>query len=198
MITLSRSRIVVAAVVALVLAACATRQDMEAPEGTVRIAPTLFMTLPKPSDLGRSVETTQLVTAHYRDKTFVFEGHISATPEQFLLVGLDPTGNRALTLTWTDQKLSVETASTLPSQLHPENMLADIVILCWPEDSLRRALAGSTGVLTVTPNRRSITVDGKEVIRADYQTTDPWNGSMIYRNIAWGYELDVQSAEQGR
>lgn len=184
-----------AAAALMALAACARHIDTDTPKGAVRMTPDLLMTLPKPSDLGRSLQAAQLVTAHYGDQTIVFEGHISATPEQFLLVGLDPTGKRALTLTWTDQKLTVDTAPGFPDRLRPENMLADIVVQYWPEDRVRQALAGPNVTLTSGSHFRSIAVGGKEVIHVDYRGDDPWNGATVYRNLVWGYELDVQSAE---
>jgi hypothetical protein len=36
------------------------------------------------------------------------------------------------------------------------------------------------------------------VVTADYQPTvpdDPWSGRQHYRNLAWGYELEIETAE---
>jgi hypothetical protein len=187
-------RVVVAVLLGLTLSACATPPPEPAP-GSVRVAPGLVLVLPKPSDLGRRLEASQLITAHYGDQTFVFEGHLSATPDRLLLLGLDPMGRKALSVTWTDAGIHAETAPWLPEQLHPENMLADIVMLYWPEESVRNALVNSGGTLAVGAHFRSITTGDKEVIRADYSGDDPWNGTLRYRNIAWGYGLEVQSVE---
>ncbi len=137
----------------------------------------------------------QLVTARYGERTFVFEGHLSAAPDRFLLVGLDPMGHRALSITWTDRGIAMERESWLPEQLRPDNILADIVILYWPEDSVARALARSGAKLTSGPGERSIWFEGKEIIHADYRAAgaDIWNGGATYRNLAWGYQLDIQS-----
>jgi hypothetical protein len=166
-----------------------------APAGTVRVAPDLFLTLPKPSSLGRSLEASQLVTAHYGDQTYVFEGHLSATPDRLLLLGLDSMGRKAMTISWSNDGLHAETAPWLPEQLHPENMLADIVMIYWPADQVNAALKASGGHVTTSAHGRSIANAKGEVIQADYSGDDPWNGSLHYSNLAWGYALDVQSVE---
>lgn len=189
------SRVVASAVVVLALGACAVRPP-EPPPGQANIAPHVILALPKPGDLGRRVEAAQLVTARYGDQTFIFEGHLSAGRDGFVLVGLDSLGRKALTITWTDAGVSYDAAPWLPNTLRPANMLADIVLLYWPEAAVRNALAG--GTLTTAPHSRSVVVDGKEILHADYQLAngdDPWTGRLSYRNLAWGYQLDIQSAE---
>jgi hypothetical protein len=182
---------------ALMLGACATHSAGPT-ANSVQVAPTLTLVMPRPRDLGRSFEVAQLVTARYGEQAYVFEGHLSATPERFLMIGLDTTGRRALTITWTDSGIIYEAAPWVPAQLHPENILADMVLLYFPDAVIARALSASGGAVTTTPSRRSITADGKEVVVAEYQPAvpgDPWSGRQHYRNLAWGYELDIQTAE---
>jgi hypothetical protein len=180
------------------LTACATHSEGPS-ESKVPIAPHVTLTMPRPGDLGRSFEVAQLVTAHYGDRTYVFEGHLSARPDRFLMIGLDTTGRRAMTITWTDAGITYDAAPWVPKELRPENILADMVLLYFPDPVISRALAESGGTVATTPAQRSIVADGKEVAAADYQPTvpgDPWSGRQHYRNLAWGYELDIQTAEQ--
>lgn len=182
---------------ALLLAACATH-SAEPSAGSVRIAPDLLLVMPHPADLGRSFEVAQLVTAHYGDQSYVFEGHISATPERFLMIGLDTTGRRAMTITWTNAGITYDAAPWIPSQLRPDNILADMVLLYFPDAVVGRALAESGGTVASTATRRSVVADGKEIVIADYQPTTPgvpWSGRQHYRNLGWGYDLEIQTAE---
>ncbi len=162
---------------------------------TPLLAPGEPLALPRPSDLGQSVEAAQLITASRDGQTFVFEGRISVTPERFLLVGVDSLGRRAMTVTWSDAGLEVETAPWLPPALRPGSMLADIVVLYWPEAVVRRALAPAGGTLSADAHRRSVRIDGKEVLHAERSWADgaPWTGTLRYANLAWGYEIEVQS-----
>ncbi len=179
---------------ALVLGAC-TAAPPGIGQAPVPVAPDLSVTLPRPEELGRSVEVSQLVTARYRGETIAFEGHLSATPDRVLLVGIDGLGRRAITITWTDAAVTAETAPWLPSSLRPENMLADLVLLYWPEAVVRRAIAPSAATLEANSRTRSVSVAGKEITHADYSGADPWSGHVTYRNLAWDYSLDVQSRE---
>lgn len=191
------TRAAVFVVLMLALAACA---DGAADRSVlpVHIAPNVALALPEPGDLGRNVEASQLLTARFGDQVFVFEGRLSGTADRFLMVGLDPMGRELLRITWTRAGVDYSAAPWLPPSLHAENILADIVLLYWPEDTVRRILAPSGAVLLSDSRSRSVQVGGQEVMRADYQPddgTNPWSGRLHYRNSAWGYELDILSSE---
>ena len=180
------------------LGACAAgpgggSKDAQAP----LLAPGEALALPRPADLGRSVEAAQLITAVRDGETFVFEGRLSITPERFLLAGVDGLGRRAMTVTWTDKGLEVETAPWLPEALRPGSMLADIVVLYWPEAAVMKALAPTGGALTADAHRRTVRIGGKDVLRAEHSWAEgaPWTGTLRYANLAWGYEIEVQSTE---
>lgn len=191
-----RGRSVIFAALVSLLAACA-RQSSEAP-AAVRIAPGLALSLPAPDALGRRVEASQMLTARYGDQSFLFEGHLSATPERFLMVGLDPMGRELLRITWTPAGVDYEAAPWVPSIMRPESILLDIVLLYWPDDVVRRMVTAAGGSVDITPRRRSFRTGGKEVMRADYQPDEdgnPWSGRLHYSNLAWGYSLDIQTVE---
>lgn len=186
----------VALALQMALEGCAS--DDQRQEERPMIAPGYVLTLPAPGDLGRSVEAAQLITVRRGSETDAFEGHISVTPERLLLVGVDGMGRRAMTLTWEKSgKVTTETASWLPHPIPPGPMLADLVVLYWPEATVRRALADSGATLMVQDGGRSVIADGVEVFHAGYQRSaaSPWTGTLRYRNDAWGYEIEVQSVE---
>lgn len=180
------------AVFLLALCACTASPD-DRPSGPVRIGPGLFLDLPRPGDLGRAVDAVQLVTAHYDDQTYVFQSRLSASDGSFTFVGVDMMGRRAMTVTWTDSGVVAEKASWLPAALRPEDMLADMVVIYWPEATLRRSLSG--GDFVSSPTSRVVVSGGREMIRVDYEPTDgdPWNGRLWFRNVAWDYALDIRS-----
>ena len=171
----------------LVLVACVASPPLAE---RVTVAPGITLDLPRPGDLGRSVEAVQMVTARHGDDRFVFEGRLSVGPERLLLVGSDSLGRRALTVSWSRGRMEVERAAWLPDSLHPENILADIVLLYWPEAVVRRHLSGAG--LTRTATGRAI----DDVIAVSW-LGDPWNGTATLRNSAWDYTLEVRSVEVG-
>ncbi|MGF7172642.1 DUF3261 domain-containing protein [Azospirillum doebereinerae] len=164
------------------------------------VAPDARIALPRPADLGRSVEVAQLITVRREGQTFAFEGHMSVTPEAFTLVGLDGMGRRTMTLTWTDAGIQSESAPWLPDAVRPGSMLADIVLLYWPDAAVRKALAPVGGTLASDDHTRSIRVGGRDLMEAKHSWSSggPWTGTLHYTNRAWGYEIDVQSVETPR
>ncbi|WP_161539690.1 DUF3261 domain-containing protein [Paramagnetospirillum kuznetsovii] len=156
----------------------------------VLVAPGITLDLPSPADLGRSVEVVQLVTARHDGESFVFEGRLLIRPDRLVLVGSDSMGRRAMTVTWEAGKVEVERASWLPETLRPENILADIVLLYWPEAVVRNAIKGAE--LTQWAGNRRV----GDAILVSWQG-EPWSGGSRLRNIPWGYDLDIQSVTVG-
>jgi hypothetical protein len=160
------------------------------------IGPGQRLNVPRPADLGRRIVATQLITLRGYGQTFVLEVNLSITKERVTLVGLDGMGRRAVTITWTGQKVAAETAPWVPETFRPGSMLADIILIYWPEAVVHRALPEG-GALLQEAHGRTIQVNGKDVFRVDYGSaaTAPWHGTLHYSNLAWGYEVDVQSSE---
>ena len=179
-------------------AACATRY--EASPGSTQIAPGLELLIPPGRELGYSIEVTQLITAHYADRVQVFQAYISVSPEKITLIALDPFGNRALTVTATDDAIHREAAQIVPTVLHAENILADLAIVYWPASSVRRRLEGTSASLYDDQSERKISVDGREVVQVSYENPhkDAWAERAHLHNIAYGYELDLQSTVVGK
>jgi hypothetical protein len=185
----------------LLLAGCAAVSPIGAPKdpNAPMIGPGQRLNLPRPGELGRSILATQLITARAYGQTFVMEVNISVTPERAMLVGLDPMGRRAMTLTWNDQNVSAEIAPWVPDSLRPGSMLADIIVIYWPESVVRKALPAGGEVLQEARGR-TIRIGGQDVLRVDHSWAagERWNGTLRYSNLAWGYEIDVQSSEMRR
>ena len=183
-------------VLAMVSSCAALRSDGES-DRTAAIAPGLTVTLPCPVGLQRPVRASQIVTLRHGDQAITFQGNIEAGPTGFTLVGLDMLGRRALTVHWTDNALTAEKASWLPEDFDPRNMLADIVVIYWPEGVVRRMLRDAGGALEAGPRYRAVTIGGREVVRVAYNPSESssWSGEAHYVNTAWGYQVDIRSVE---
>jgi hypothetical protein len=188
-------RFFVIAVLTIALWSCAAERD---PGTAVMIAPGVRFVTPGPQALGYRVVAQQMISAHYRGDSFVWEAHIAVSPEKLEIVGLDAFGRRAFTMTWGGGVLSYEAASWLPATVKPGNVLADIAILYWPQAAIRDALAGSGAIVATTASGRSIMVDGAEIIHVDYDGDGArdWRGTAHFRNLAFGYQLDIQSVRE--
>jgi hypothetical protein len=162
-----------------------------------QFAPGRDLALPLPTDFGRTVEAAQMLSAKFDGQTFALEGRISITPERLALVGVDGMGRRAMTATWDGRSLAMEAAPWLPSSVRPGSMLADIVVLYWPEAAVRKALAPAGCKLLATAKSREVRCGNDTVLTAtyDWPAGAKWNGTLHYSNLAWGYEIEAQSKE---
>lgn len=190
-------RAVTGLVAILLVSSCVFDGKRDGANRAIEVAPGISLHLPPVADLGRRIRASQLVTARYGEQVFVFEGHLSSTPERMLLVGLDHFGRRAFTLTWTDAAVKLKAAPWLPEGLRPRNMLIDVILIYWPEESVRALLTESGAVLKSDQSRRSLTFNGREIVRIDYRPSlkHVWSGEAKIHNIAWGYTIEIRSTE---
>ena len=183
-------------VAGLALAGCVSDQASHA-RTQVLVAPGVVFTLPPPDTLEHSVEALQLVTAHYAREAFVFETRISVTPKRLLAVGTDLLGRRAMTIEWTGDDLRAETAPWVPAMLPARNVIADIMLVHWPLDAVSNGLLPRGALQQTSPDHRVVAVAGRDLIAVDQVAGEPgsWSGQWSYRNLGWGYDLDIQSVE---
>ena len=184
---------------ALLLAGCSalpTAIEAPADANAPLIAPGQVLALPRPADVGRRIMAAQLITVKRGAQTFAFEGHLNVRPDRVVFIGLDSVGRRAVTIEWNGRDISAEVAPWLPDTVRPGSLLADLILIYWPEQSVRNALPPG-GELVQDPHSRTIRIAGREVLHADYDWAigARWNGNLRYSNFAWGYQIEVQSSE---
>ena len=181
---------------ALALTAC-TSPTSAPPEASVIIAPGVNFTLPPPPALGRTVEASQLVTAHYRQQTFVFETHVSVTPARLLAAGFDSLGRRVMMIEWNGTTLKTETAPWVPSGLRAANVVADLMLVHWPAEAVRAGMAQGGELHETATGHRAISAAGRDTILIDRTEGTPpgWSGRWTYQNLGWNYALNIQSSE---
>lgn len=190
---LSLSCLMFLAVLATCCFGCASRYQ-ESP-GSTAIAPGLEFAIPPGHQLGYSVDASQLIVAHFRNKVEVFQAYLSISPKKVIFVAFDPSGGRAMTITATNDGIHSEAAAIVPAILHPENILADIAIVYWPTTAVKRALAGSDASLYDDNRQRTIEFGGRRVVQVDYDGPhdNVWPKVAHLHNIEYGYQLDLQS-----
>jgi hypothetical protein len=177
------------------VACCGCAARYTASPGSTTIAPGLQFAMPTGRELGYSIEATQLITAHVRDQVQAFQAYVSVTPDKITIIAFDPFGGRALTVTATDDGIQTEVAPMVPAVLRPANILADVAIVYWPTPAVRRGLAGSSAALYDSSSERTIADNGREIVHVSYDGPheNTWTKVAHLRNIAFGYELDLQS-----
>ena len=182
---------------AVVIAGCTMDAGREAPDAEIDIGSGIRFQLPVPTGLDQPVSAIQSVTVAHGGSWWQFEARLRGTAEAFLLVGLDAFGRRAVTLRWTAGGVDVERASWFTDSIPTRNLLADIILIYWPERIVNSSLSRSEANFQQGASHRSVFKDGREVIRIDYvpDLNSRWSGTAGYRNIARDYSIDIRSAE---
>jgi hypothetical protein len=77
----------------------------------------------------------------------------------------------------------------------PADILAAFVIAYWPDDVVAAAMKGSAVTVATKDGVRRISRNGRDLIVVTYGPGEGWNRSATLKNLAFGYEIDIQSAE---
>lgn len=180
-------------------AGCATQQSQTSTfsGGQTMIGRGLAVTLPPPSDFGRKVQASQLLTMSFQGRIITFEARLSITREHLSLVALDTMGRRAMAITWNGVSLTYEKAPWVPAAIDPWAVLADIFMLYGNASVMNAQLAPAGCELIEEPMSRLVRCNGKDILKAEFgwRKNKPWNGMLHYGNLSWGYDVEVQSSE---
>lgn len=188
---------------ALLLCACATppQGPLNMPalgDNEAMIAPNVVFTIPPPSAVGQSANVAQTIVADFRRQAFSFDAQIQLSPAELDLVALDGFGRRALTVNWKASGIEHTEAPWLPPYVRPADILADIAVVYWPADVLAQSLKRSGAVVREWHRIRTISANKRDLIVVKYgRDGEGWGRSAKLKNLAFGYEIDIQSAEIG-
>lgn len=160
--------------------------------------PGAFLNHVSPADLGRDVDAVQLVSVSRGADAFTIEVRLSVRAQQLKFVAQDMIGQRLMTVEWNGTDVVEQRSPNLPAFVVPKGLLADLVVICWPESVVRQALEQTGSTLLAQNDRRIVLVGNRETMRAErsWGATSPWTGRLSYLNVRAGYTVDVQSVEQ--
>lgn len=177
------------------VAACSIAPDPD--DRAVDIGAGLVIGLPRAPDEVKPFSAEQAAVVRFGDRPLLLNLRIRGDARELHLVAVDGLGRRALTLTWRADGIETVAAPWLPAGLPVRNFLADIFLIYWPDDSLRRVLGQTDGILRMDDRHRIISRDGRDIVRIDYPAGRHarWSVPVRYSNPARGYTIDIASRE---
>lgn len=186
-----------AALLILILAGCAgvPKPPPGLRDNQAIVAPRTILTIPPPSAIGRRVDLAQSIVARFHGQSYAFDLQIAIDKDRLDLVALDGFGRRALTVSWKDGAPSFEKAAWLPTIFRPADILASFVIAYWPDDVVAAAIHDPAVTVVTRDGVRKVSRKGRDLIVVKYGPGEGWNRSATLKNPAFGYEIDIQSAE---
>lgn len=185
----------------LALAGCVSdRNAAGVSQAGVLIGPQLPIHTIAPAEFAFRRQVTQVLTLRFGQQSINLEAQIVMGKDEFRAILLDSLGRRAVTLAWRDGRLESQLADWLPPGIRADAIFADMMVLYGQPAALQAALASSGCSLDIGKSSRVLQCAGKDVLRAEFDLKSPkrLDGSVHYANLAWGYEVDIQSAEVAR
>jgi len=180
----------------VLIGGCAPKQlgGTAAPTHKVALARGLELTFPPAFEYPQSYQLLQNVVADYKGEKYSFVSRIALSSERALIVCMNHTGQRLLTIDWQGRDISYEKAMGA-DQLRPANVLADIFMMYWSLDVVNEALAPSAH-MTESDHRRVVLFRGEPLVEITYSpdgTPGPGSDRVVFHNLHWGYSLTINS-----
>jgi hypothetical protein len=145
----------------------------------------------------REVEAIQLLTGHGAGEKFTFQVRISVTKERMLLVGINPFGQRVMTITWDENGISSEHSDSLKLPIIPEKIISNILLAYWPKERLLVLLNDSLDIFDDKEGARRVMLGGEDVVVVEYASSweNAWSEKLKFKHILYGYQLAINSHE---
>jgi len=93
-------------------------------------------------------------------------------------------------------RVTTDAAPWLPSAVRAQNILADIALVYWPIEAVRRGFDGTAAEVTGEGQRRTVAMNGRDLISISYGEAEGgrWPSAARYSNAGFGYELTLRSS----
>lgn len=193
----ARAAIVLAAAVT---AACASTPkpaaeatpSVEAPAAGARdveFARGAVLTLPAQPGFPGPYEATQTVVARYEDRTAAFQAALAFSETEARVTLIAPSGPRILTLDWKNGAVAEDRTLLAPANLRGVDVLADIFLTMWPEETVRSALHDGVTIATDGQTRRIATAD-RALVEITDMSAEGFTRHTL-RNLDRGYTLSI-------
>lgn len=179
-------RFVAAWLAAALLSACASAPP--AADGARSYLPIL-----PPASLNAQHSAEQVLNAAYGEREATLHCILDVNAEHLRVIGLTALGQRVFTLEQDAAGVRVERSPFAPSELQPQDILADIQLAYWPLATLQAVLPPQTRLTEPRAGLRRLSRDSRLVAEVHYAADDPWNGRLWLVNLERGYSLDITS-----
>ncbi len=161
------------------------------------IAPNVVFVIPPPAELGQTATVAQTIVAHFRDQPYASRRRSRSRRTSWNSPALDGLGAARPDHRLETGRIEHKQAPWLPQFVRPADILADVAIVYWPEKIVASSLARSGATLSADSRSRRISMGGRDIMVVEYGEGQGWNRSAKLRNLAFGYEIDIQSSESG-
>lgn len=177
----------------LMVSACSMLQQTHPFQ--VEVDQGVFVTLPTPQQLRKTLNVSQLITAQWGNKEQKLQVQLQVDKESVVLAGFSAWGAPILSLTYSGEEIQTYLLSGLVDSLpKPEQVLFNLMISIWPVDAWQKPLAQIGWRLEETGLQRELIDDkGHVVATVTYQTKPYIDGVIVFKHHSLDYTITIET-----
>ena len=162
----------------------------------VEVSQGVFLTLPKPAQLEKEIDATQLISAKWGDnKEQQLLVQLQVDKNKVVLAGFSAWGAKLLSLDYSGDKIETYVLSGLSEKLpKPEQILFNVMLCIWPISAWQPELDKIGWKLSEKNYQRTLfDENGKTVITIDYENKDPFAGLITFKHHTLNYTITIKT-----
>ncbi len=183
-------------ILALLLTGCAMQPATHPVQ--VEVNKAVFVSLPKPAELGQTLNVSQLITAQWgKNKQQKLLVQLQVEQQSVVLAGFSAWGARILSLTYSGEEIQTYVLSRLADTLpKPEQVLFNVMISIWPVEAWEKPL-GKIGWSLIERDLKRELIDEKGKVIADvtYQTQPYIDGTIVFKHHIFDYTITIETSK---
>ncbi len=144
--------------------------------------------LAPPIPFAQAQRSTQTVVIDRGGQTYRMLCILELGTRGLVLVAFTELGQRLFTIEYGPEKFTIDSSPVLPAQFDAKLVLADLQLVYWPLDVLRKSLSDGWSVAVLQTNdARQLTHDGEIVAEARHDA----DGTIDIRRPLLGYHMTI-------
>ncbi|HIP75854.1 MAG TPA: DUF3261 domain-containing protein [Psychromonas hadalis] len=179
---------------AILLSACSMVQGDVSVK--VEVAKDVFLTLPKPNQLEKNIDASQLISATWgeqKEQSLLVQ--LQADQQKVVLAGFSAWGAKLLSLDYSGDKIETYVLSgfsdTLPK---PQQILFNVMLSLWPTTAWQPELDKIGWQLTEQPLQRTLIDEkGNVIITINYENEAPLAGLITLKHHTLNYIITIKT-----
>ena len=178
----------------LSLCGCSTQSAMHSVQ--VEVADDVFVSLPKPIELGSSLSVSQLITAQWGEKKaqkLLVQLQVDA--KQVVIAGFSAWGARLLSINYSNDQINTYVLTGLADKLpKPEQVLFNVMLCVWPIDAWEKPLQKiGWRLIEKGLKRQLLDKNGQLIVDITYQTRPYIKGVIKFKHHVLGYTITIET-----
>lgn len=170
-------------------------QAVESPK--VEVIKGQWITLPKPSELSFNVTATQILTAQYKIKnkirSYASQVQVEKTSSKLVLVAVAGWGGEIFSIDYNGVTIKTSSLPMPNATLGIQHVLTDFIFTYASKKELDKILSSTSIKLINKPRERLFVLNGKPIIRINYQNQNPWQGQVVLQNLKLHYTIIIKT-----